>query len=308
MKKITYSQYSKIIRGKAWERFRKDHPLFDLTSPLVIGLLIGIEESFRIAGRIEPLITALVPAVITVVMYSFLYISYCSREHVFIFNDANERINSYIEKYEAKPIRVNIDLVEWEYAELVGLGVTSIPADPSKLTHTTISMAGIRVINKEKNAELTSVYGSLNSLEVRCYTGHRRIPFEEATRNGSLFSWSGPSNEGEVSIKPGKDRILKIAEGRGRDLIFMLQNLEYRQVDNATYIFEIEIGGKIFDKPIEPHKQKFHVSFEKVDEAFVARDGRTFGPTDNSSKLLADGFVEYDTGSYRKLQIRKVIP
>ncbi len=210
MEKVSYSQHQQIVRGKAWERFKKEHPLFDLIVPLGVGLVLGLIESFRIAGKIEPVIAASVTAAITIVIYCVLYIWYFSREHVFIYNNNKEQINSYIDKYEAKPIRVNIGLDEWEYAESISLGVTHRPIDPSIPMHTIISMVGIRVTNKEKNAELTNVYGSLNSLELRAYDGHVRVLFGEATRNSSLFSWSGGSKEGEVSMNQENMKFLKL--------------------------------------------------------------------------------------------------
>ncbi len=308
MEKVTYSQYQKVIRRKAWERFKKEHPPFDLIVPLGIGLIFAVIESFLIAGRIEPVRTASATVAITVAIYCILYIWYFSREHVFLYNSNNEVINSYIEKYETKPIEVDIDLDEWEYVESVSLGVTSIPPIPSAPTHRIISMVGIRVTNKE-NSDLTNVYGCLNSLDLLSYNGSHFILHEEATRNGSLLSWSGGSDDGEISIKPGKHEILKIAEGRDRDLVFMLQKLEYSQTVNGTYRFEIEIGGKIFDKPIEPHKQKFYISFDKLDKTFLGGEAKPYGSTDsNSTSVVKEGFIEYSKDSYRKLQIRKVTP
>src|SRR6266542_703158 len=108
--------------------------------------------------------------------------------------------------------------------------------------------------------------------------------------------------------EPGKHEILKIAEGINRDLIFKLQKLDYPQSDNGTYVFEIEIGGKIFDKPIEPHREKFYIAFEKRDKTFLDGEEKPYGSTDNVSTSVVDGFVEYIKDSYRKLNIRRITP
>ncbi len=91
-------------------------------------------------------------------------------------------------------------------------------------------------------------------------------------------------------------------------MIFKLQKLDYPQSDNGTYVFEIEIGGKIFDKPIEPHREKFYIAFEKRDKTFLDGEEKPYGSTDNVSTSVVDGFVEYIKDSYRKLNIRRITP
>ena len=91
----TYSEYQKTVRKLTWQRFKKDHPIFDLLTPLVIGVLVGLWESLKLVGKIELLTTGLVTAIITFLIYSVLYLWYFSREHVYIYSDQSKRIEQF---------------------------------------------------------------------------------------------------------------------------------------------------------------------------------------------------------------------
>ena len=107
MDKVTYRQYQKIIRRKAWDRFKREHPIFDLVVPLVIAFAVGLAESIRITGRVEPVITAFVTAVGTAIIYSILYIWYFSREHVAVYNGDQQQL---AEQFNTIHPKVNLEL------------------------------------------------------------------------------------------------------------------------------------------------------------------------------------------------------
>jgi len=243
------------------------------------------------------LLTAVVWAILLLVMMFY----YAAKETVLEYNIQQTDIEAFKEKYEGGPVEIHLDLTEWEHDEPVVI-TNSGPITLYPRGQMIISVAGIRVKNTE-SIELTEVYGSLVSLTVLTYDGHHKDLFQEATRNGSLFSWSGGSEGGYVRIESGQDRILKIGEGRNRDLFFILQDLEYQQTDNGNYNFEIEFGGKIFDKPIKRQRRAYQIQFEKLDKIFLGGPERPYGSTDANSTSVVNGFTEYVSGSFRKLRI-----
>ncbi len=120
----TYSEYQKTVRKQAWIRFKKDHPVFDLAAPLVIGVLVGLWESFRLVGRIELLTTGLVTAVVTFCIYSVVYLWYFSREHVFIYSEQAKSIEQFWP--ESLDIRVYHDFDMRELVDDKGNKIASV--------------------------------------------------------------------------------------------------------------------------------------------------------------------------------------
>lgn len=108
----TYSEYQKNVRKLAWKRFKKDHPVFDLTAPLVVGVVVGLWESLRLVGRIALLTTGLVTAVVTFYIYSVVYLWYFSREHVFIYNEQHKRIEQFWPESLDIHVYYNLDMRE----------------------------------------------------------------------------------------------------------------------------------------------------------------------------------------------------
>ena len=110
-------------------------------------------------------------------------------------------------------------------------------------------------------------------------------------------------------IKDGKDRILNIAEGVNKDLIFRLLKLNFPQNSNGIYVFGIEVGGHILGKRIKPRTTYFHIIFEKLYNTFAGGAEKSYGDSDFAyDTSLTDGFDEYTQGSFRKLEIKQGKP
>lgn len=143
----TYSGYQKIVRNLAWKRFKNDHPVFDLIAPLIVGILVGLWESFRLAGKIEFLTTGLVTAMFTFCIYSVVYLWYFSREHFFIYNEQINRIEWFWP--ETLDINVDYDLDMKEVLDDRGNKITA---------------AGFTTINAGKKHQVVELTAKIKSI------------------------------------------------------------------------------------------------------------------------------------------------
>lgn len=135
----------------------------------------------------------------------------------------------------------------------------------------------------------------------------------QLTHAGSLFSWSGGSNEGKKTIFPGLSERVNIAQGHDRKMMFLLQNnMEYfEQYANSTFILEIEIGGKVRDKRIKPVNFVGNLVFHKAEHfSFIPeQEGKMIGSdTDGNTNIDLSQYEPYDKASYRLLKLNEGDP
>ena len=133
------------------------------------------------------------------------------------------------------------------------------------------------------------------------------------THAGSLFSWSGGSNDGKKTIFPGLSERVNIAQGQDRKMMFLLQNnMEYfEQYANSTFILEIEIGGKVRDKRIKPVNFIGNLVFHKAEHLsfFPEQEGKMIGSdTDGNTNIDLSQYELYDETSYRLLKLSEGDP
>ncbi len=217
-------------------------------------------------------------------------------------------IEAYKEKYETEPVKVNFKLTVSERYDSKST-VSSFGPFPNGLV-TGTKIVGIKVSIPSGND--IECYATINSLKRYNANGIHDL-INDVTQNGPLLSWSGggANDSGEVLIKEGKDRIINVAEGINRDLIFRMQNLAFKQDENGIYIFEIEIGGHLAGKKIESKKDFFYIDFEKLDKVFTGGTEKPYGSTDinpHSTSVINSNYDQYNHGSYRKLLIKKGKP
>jgi hypothetical protein len=186
MDNITYCQYQKIIRRSVWKQFKKEHPLFDLIIPIIVGLLIGILQSLYFTRSIEPILVTSGAAVVTVFIYIVLYLYYFSKEQVFVYNTNVEEVNRL-----GKMINPDVRFGLSEYRPNVRK-----PGD-SRMVGVTIENLGVN--------EIKDCIVNLDSIELESY-GTSHLPM--------TLHWSNdnsPASNGRLDIKPGQKVHLDIA-------------------------------------------------------------------------------------------------
>lgn len=133
------------------------------------------------------------------------------------------------------------------------------------------------------------------------------------THAGSLFSWSGGSNQGHKTILPGLTERINIAEGKERQMRFLLQNnMEYfEQYANAMFILELEICGKLSNRWIKPVQFVGNLEFHKAEHfSFLPREEGKWIGSDTDANLDIDltPYTQYDDISYRLLILKQGDP
>jgi hypothetical protein len=133
------------------------------------------------------------------------------------------------------------------------------------------------------------------------------------THAGSLFSWSGGSNQGHKIILPGLIERINIAEAKERLMRFLLQNnMEYfEQYANAMFILELEIGGKTNDRRIKPVPFVGNLEFHKAERfSFLPEQEYkwTGSDTDGNTDIDLTRYKPFDDISYRLLILKEGDP
>jgi hypothetical protein len=133
------------------------------------------------------------------------------------------------------------------------------------------------------------------------------------THAGSLFSWSGGSNQGHKNILPDLIERVNVAEGKERQMRFLLQyNMGYfEQYANAMFILEIEIGGKMNNRWIKPYKFVGNLEFHKAEQfSFLPQqeDQWLGSDTDGNYNIDLSQYEPYDDISYRLLILKQGDP
>jgi hypothetical protein len=168
-------------------------------------------------------------------------------------------------------------------------------------------------VKNQKNEELIC-YASAKSIIKWIEAGREKNEdLNILMHAGSLFSWSGGSNQGQKTILPNLVERINIAQGEERKMMFLLQNnMEYfEQYANATFILEIEIGGRLNNKRIEPVLFVGNLEFHKAEHfSFLPQqeDRWTGSDTDENINIDLSQYKQYDDISYRLLVLKQGDP
>ena len=224
MQKI--GKYYKTIFCRSWHRFSKTHPLFDIVAPLLIGFAVGLLESYRVAGEIEPMITAVTTIIVTVLLYAIVYGFFFFREPVILHEESEQRINELI----------NADKI-----------ILSVSNDEEHIS------SGIRI----ENGEDRTFKGQLFLVK---FDGK---PMDTIFELGTYVQYSRVSL---LEYPPTLSRVIelsKIDKESRNAFIIGIENQAWKNLESGEYELETQLSGKLGAQEIKSKRMKWLLKIDK---------------------------------------------
>jgi hypothetical protein len=224
MQKI--GKYYKTIFSRSWHRFSKTHPLFDIVAPLLVGFSVGLLSSYRVAGEVEPMITAVITIIATVLIYVIVYGFFFFREPVILHEESEQRINELSNADKIILVAVN---------------------DEEHIT------SGIRIENGEDRA----FTGQLFLVK---FAGK---PMDTIFELGMYMQYNRVSL---LEYPPTLSRIIEFSqidkESRNA-FIIGIENRAWKNLDSGEYELETQLSGKLGAQEIKSKRTKWLLKIDK---------------------------------------------